>query len=80
MQWLANGRALPPNAGDVWSMFFGRFEKLEVAGTLPRPQPAWCWNKHGVLDTHLPECFTRVHFSSQYVEDIGVDASETALL
>jgi hypothetical protein len=73
MQWLANGRALPPNDGDVWSMFFGRFEKLEVAGALPQPQPAWCWNKHGVLDTHLPERFTRVRFSSQYVEDSGAN-------
>jgi hypothetical protein len=61
-------------------MFFGRFQKLEVAGARPQPQPAWCWNKHGVLDTHLPECFTRVHFSSQYVDDIGADASETAPL
>ena len=71
MGWLANGRALPHNPGDVWSMFFGRFEKLEVAGALPRPQPAWCWTKHGILDTHMPERFTRVQFSSQYVEDLG---------
>jgi hypothetical protein len=75
MQWLANGRALPPNPGDIWSMFFGRFEKVEVAGTLPQPQPAWCWNKHGVLDTHLPEHFTRMQFSSEYVEDLGTDAA-----
>lgn len=74
MQWLANGRALPPNPGDIWSMFFGRFEKLEVAGALPQPQPAWCWNKHGVLDTHLPEHFTRVQFSGEYVEDLSPDA------
>jgi hypothetical protein len=75
MQWLANGRSLPPKDGDVWSIFFGRFEKLEIAGALPQPQPAWCWNKHGVLDSHVPECFTRVHFSSRYVDEIGADAS-----
>jgi hypothetical protein len=75
MQWLANGRSLPPKDGDVWSIFFGRFEKLDIAGALPQPQPAWCWNKHGVLDTHVPECFTRVHFSSRYVDEIGADAS-----
>lgn len=69
-KWLANGRSLPPKDGDVWRMFFGRFEKLEMGGTLPQPQPAWCWNKHGVPDTHFPECFTRVHFSEQYVQDL----------
>jgi Carbohydrate family 9 binding domain-like len=70
MNWLANGRPLPPQEGDVWNIFFGRFEKLEVAGTLPQPQPAWCWNKHGTLDTHMPEKFTKVQFSNQYVEDV----------
>ncbi|MGQ0600921.1 MAG: carbohydrate-binding family 9-like protein [Anaerolineales bacterium] len=70
MQWLANGRSLPPKDGDVWSVFFGRFEKLEVANARPEPQPAWCWNKHGALDTHMPERFTRVHFSTQTVEDL----------
>jgi hypothetical protein len=70
MNWLANGRSLPPQEGDVWNIFFGRFEKLELAGSLPQPQPAWCWTKHGVLDTHLPEKFTKVQFSNQYVEDV----------
>jgi len=70
MNWLANGRSLPPKEGDIWNIFFGRFEKLEVAGTLPQPQPAWCWTKHDVLDTHMPEKFTRVQFSNQYVEDL----------
>ncbi|MGA2035351.1 MAG: carbohydrate-binding family 9-like protein [Thermoguttaceae bacterium] len=69
MKWLSGGRPLPPREGDVWRIFFGRFEKLEVGGTLPRPQPAWCWNKHGVPDTHVPECFTRIHFSTRDVED-----------
>lgn len=69
MNWLANGRSLPPQDGDVWNIFFGRFEKLELAGTLPQPQPAWCWTKHGTLDTHMPEKFTRVQFSTRYVED-----------
>ncbi len=70
MKWLANGRSLPPREGDVWNIFFGRFEKLEVAGTLPQPQPAWCWSKHDTLDTHLPEKFTKVQFSNRYVEDV----------
>jgi hypothetical protein len=61
---LANGRALPPQDGDEWRIFFGRFERLPVAGTLPEPQPAWCWGAHGTLDTHLPEQFTHVTFST----------------
>ena len=69
MKWLANGRSLPPQDGDEWNIFFGRFEKLEVANTLPQPQPAWCWTKHGTLDTHMPEKFTRVQFSTQFVEE-----------
>jgi len=70
MKWLAGERSLPPKEGDVWNIFFGRFEKLEVAGSLPQPQPAWCWTKHGTLDTHMPEKFTKVQFSDQYVEDL----------
>ena len=77
MHWLANGRSLPPKDGDVWSLFFGRFEKLELAGTRPQPQPAWCWSKHGVLDTHVPECFTRVHFSSKHVNEIQSYTDDT---
>lgn len=69
MGWLANGRSLPPREGDVWSVFFGRFEKLEIAGQLPQPQPAWSWNRLGTFDTHTPERFTRVHFSTQSVAE-----------
>jgi hypothetical protein len=72
MGWLADGRSLPPQEGDEWRLFFGRFERLEVAGTLPQPQPAWCWSPHGILDTHRPECFTRVQFSRQYVDEVNL--------
>ena len=68
MQHLANGRALPPQDGDIWRIFFGRFERLSVAGQLPEPQPAWCWTPHGTLDTHMPEKFTRVRFSMQVAD------------
>lgn len=69
MKWLANGRSLPPKEGDEWSIFFGRFEKLEVANKLPSPQPAWSWNKIGTPDTHTPENFTHIQFSNKFVED-----------
>ncbi|MBO0936960.1 carbohydrate-binding family 9-like protein [Fibrella sp. HMF5335] len=62
LTWLANGRSLPPQPGDQWRMFFGRFQKLVTSGQEIQPHPAWAFNKHGVYDTHLPECFTRVVF------------------
>jgi len=69
MKWLANGRSLPPEEGDEWNIFFGRFEKLELADRRTDPQPAWSWNRIGTPDTHTPEKFTRVQFSTQFVED-----------
>lgn len=67
MKWLADGRPLPPAAGDVWRMFFGRFQLLHIAGKEVEPHPAWAWNRHGLYDTHIPECFTRVHFSGAVI-------------
>lgn len=64
MTWLANGRPLPPRDGDTWRLYFGRFERLTPSGIEVQPHPAWSWNKHGQYDTHRPECFTYVHFST----------------
>jgi hypothetical protein len=63
MKALAQKRPLPPRNGDIWKMFFGRFEKLMVNGAEVAPHPAWVWSKHGVYDTHLPERWTSVRFS-----------------
>jgi hypothetical protein len=65
--WLANDRPVPPRAGDTWRMFFGRFEKLRAGGHELQPHPAWCWNAHGVLDTHRPEYWTVVQFSDEMI-------------
>ena len=59
---LANGRALPPKDGDVWSMFLGRFQKLLVSGQEVSPHPAMALNAHGVYDTHMPQKWSRVAF------------------
>jgi hypothetical protein len=67
MRWLANGRALPPRDGDVWRMFFGRFERMIIGGREANPQPAWCWTKHGIYDTHMPDRWTEVRFSTEAV-------------
>ena len=65
MKWLAGRRSLPPKGGDVWRIFFGRFELLKPGGIELQPHPAWAWNRHGVYETHIPECFTYVHFQEE---------------
>jgi hypothetical protein len=67
MKWLANGRSLPPEDGDVWRIFFGRFQAWKPSGIEVQPHPAWSWNRHGAHDTHRPECFTCVHFADAVV-------------
>jgi hypothetical protein len=67
MRTLAQGRALPPKDGDVWRMDFSRFEALQYNGRLTDPSVGWSFNKHGVYDSHIPECFTYVHFSEEPV-------------
>ncbi len=67
MKPLANGRSLPPKEGDVWNLFLGRFQLLEIGER--KEQAAWCLSPHGVYDTHLPEKFTPVTFSTQTVPE-----------
>jgi hypothetical protein len=71
MKWLAlaDGRLLPPKDGDVWRMDFSRFNQYKA------PAPAkdsggWAWSRHGVWDSHVPECFTYIHFSTRSVSNI----------
>lgn len=59
---LANGRAVPPNNGDVWNMFLGRFQKLMIGGKEVEPHPAMALNSHGVYDTHLTDKWSRIKF------------------
>jgi len=67
MEALAQGRPLPPNNGDMWRMDFSRFEALHCCGSRVEPGPGWALNRHGVYDSHIPECFSFVHFSDSAV-------------
>ncbi len=67
MKPLAAGRSLPPRDGDVWRIFFGRFELLKPGGVELNPHPAWVMSRHAVLDTHIPECFPYIQMSNQTV-------------
>lgn len=71
MNWLANGRSLPPQNGDEWRIFFGRFQKLLNAGQEVQPHPAWVLSPHGVYDTHQPDRFPIVTFSTETVQQAG---------
>ena len=78
MKWLAkaDGRALPPKEGDMWRIDFSRFNQYKA------PPPAkdssgWFWNPHGVWDSHIPECFPYIRFSSQSVTQLRVPGQKT---
>jgi hypothetical protein len=62
LSFLANGRTLPPTDGDIWQMFLGRFQKLELSGIEVQPHPAMALNSHGIYDTHLPEKWSKIKF------------------
>jgi len=72
MALLAEGRSLPPRNGDVWRMDFSRFEALSIGGRRIEPAPGWALNKHGVYDSHIPECFSFIHFSDRPIEQAGL--------
>ncbi len=59
-----DGRALPPKDGDEWRMDFSRFNTYKEAPPAKDPG-GWAWSPHGVWDSHMPELFPRVRFSSQ---------------
>ena len=71
LQWLAGGRTLPPRDGDVWRMDFSRFNTYRstdegVCGDT-EDSGGWAWSPHGVWDSHVPECFPFIHFSTETV-------------
>lgn len=69
MKWLANGRSLPPQKGDIWRLFLGRYQKLLLNGE--EIHVGWAWDKIGTGDNHYPERFTEITFTTDYVEDLN---------
>ena len=63
---MPDGRALPPRDGDVWRMDFSRFNQYKEAPPAKDPG-GWAWSPHGVWDSHVPELFPRVRFSTEPV-------------
>ncbi|MDF1670229.1 MAG: carbohydrate-binding family 9-like protein [Roseovarius sp.] len=69
MKWLSEGRPLPPQDGDTWKIFFGRFQKLLNAGEEVSPHPAWVLKPHGKYDTHQPEQFPNIQFTDTLLDE-----------
>jgi hypothetical protein len=67
MDLIADGRSLPPKDGDVWRIDCSRFEKLGPDGEVLDPCAGWTWNRHGHYDSHIPEVFPYVTFSTKPV-------------
>ncbi len=59
---LGHGRQIPPAEGDRWRMFLSRFQQIPIAGRTV--QAAWGVDAHGIYDSHLPERWTSVVFST----------------
>ncbi len=68
MEWLAKAdqRALPPKDGDTWRIDFSRFNQYKAAPPA-NDSGGWGWSRHGIWDSHIPECFPFIHFSQTSV-------------
>ncbi len=57
-------RSLPPHDGDMWRMDFSRFNQYKAAPPA-NDSGGWAWSPHGVWDSHVPELFVQVQFSTR---------------
>lgn len=61
----ADGRALPPRDGDTWRLDFSRFNQYPSSDDpASNGSKGWAWSRHGVWDSHIPECFVHVTFAT----------------
>jgi hypothetical protein len=72
---IADGRALPPEDGDVWRIDCSRFEMVDREGRRLDPSVGWTWNRHGHYDSHIPEVFPHITFSAM---DVTVCSSSSS--
>lgn len=63
LRTLYASRTFPPREGDVIRASFSRFEALRYHGKTVVESPGWALNTHGVYDSHIPECFSYLHFT-----------------
>lgn len=65
---LFKDRAFPPRDGDTLRLALSRFEALRYHGRTVAESPGWALNAHGVYDSHIPECFSFLHFSERIAQ------------
>ena len=63
---LGDDRSSPPRDGDVWRISFSRFNTYKEASPA-QDSGGWALSAHGIWDSHIPECFPYIHFSSSEV-------------
>lgn len=63
---LGDKRSVPPKPGDTWRMDFSRFNQFREAPPV-RDSQGWAWSHHGCWDSHIPEVFPFITFSSDAV-------------
>ncbi|MFN8445387.1 MAG: carbohydrate-binding family 9-like protein [Caldilineaceae bacterium] len=61
MKELAGSRALPPEEGDSWRFFLGRYETLSMNGE--KVSVGWALDPIGSNDNHYPEKFSTIQFT-----------------
>jgi len=71
LHWLAkaDNRSLPPKEGDTWRMDFSRFNTYKEAPPA-KDSGGWVLSRHGIWDSHIPECFPIVRFSTNDVSSL----------
>jgi hypothetical protein len=66
---MGDNRSLPPQDQDISRMDFSRFNQYREAPPA-KDSKGWAWSPHGVMDSHVPECFAIIHFSTKDVSTI----------
>ena len=61
---VANGMALPPQAGEEWRLNLYRFERLRENGAVTASE-ASAWSTVGVIDFHRPDRFGLLRFANR---------------
>jgi hypothetical protein len=66
----ADDRSLPPKDGDTWRIDFSRFNQYRSDDDpASSGSKGWAWSRHAAWDSHIPECFVRVAFSSDVIAE-----------